>query len=265
MSAWVVCDTTDSADMADGIIKQNQVHGGICLVVLIQLVFDHLLERRHVFGQQVVPIVALRLRDERRHDQWLCKEVVLRDASEVFRCGLLKDCMQLTLVCGIDQPVREDAVAFVKPHPRKLSGSVLVHVRIGAQQTLEDVADILEVELVVELRRRRQKVGVVQNAQDQDLDRSLHNGLAQFLDRRHKTSQVLLQDRTVDSRNGLAVGRERGQHREAPLETRVHHERAGLGVHARREKNVDQIAFVLQRSTIIDLTVCQHLRQQHDG
>mmetsp|Transcript_4516 Transcript_4516/g.13038 ORF Transcript_4516/g.13038 Transcript_4516/m.13038 type:complete len:215 (-) Transcript_4516:7672-8316(-) len=177
---------------------------------------------------------------------------------------LLEDALELLLIRHAHQAVREHSRAFVEPYSRILDG-FLVQVGVRVQKALEDVADILEVELVVELGRRREEGGGLQDAVHERVDRGVHNRLAQLLHRRRERLQVLLQDRRVDALDDLGAGREASDDREAALKPRIDHERARLGVHASGEVDIDQVPLLLQRIPIVDLPVRHHLCDQHDG
>mmetsp|Transcript_33252 Transcript_33252/g.87955 ORF Transcript_33252/g.87955 Transcript_33252/m.87955 type:complete len:1619 (-) Transcript_33252:4415-9271(-) len=264
IAAGVVGDARDAADVARGVVEEDEVHGRVLLVVLDQLVLDHLLQARHVLGGHVLPLVAASLGHEGREDERGREELVLGYHREVLRVGPVEDAVQLRLVGGVDQSVREDSLALVEPAPAEL-GRRLDQRAVGGQEPLEDVRDVLEVELVVELRRRGQEARGVEDAEDQGVDRRLHDRVAELLDRRGEGREVLLEDRRVDALDRRGAGREARDDREAPLEPRVHHEGARLGVHARGEADVHQVLFLVERGSVVHLPVRHHLREQHDG
>mmetsp|Transcript_33532 Transcript_33532/g.94240 ORF Transcript_33532/g.94240 Transcript_33532/m.94240 type:complete len:546 (-) Transcript_33532:220-1857(-) len=243
VAAGVVGDARDSADVPKGVVEEHEVHGRVRFVVLVELVFHHLLQVRPVLHWQVLPLVAARLRDERCHNQRLGEEVIFGHAGECLPRRLFEYDLKLRLVLPAYKAVREDPVALMQPHTGELGRTVLVELRVGIRQPLENIGDVLQVELVVELGGRRQKALSVQDG-CQSLDRSSHDWFTELLYGWHEAPQVLGKDCSVDAGDELASRRECRRHSEAALQARVDHERPSLGVHARSEKNVCQQQFL---------------------
>mmetsp|Transcript_60253 Transcript_60253/g.196971 ORF Transcript_60253/g.196971 Transcript_60253/m.196971 type:complete len:220 (-) Transcript_60253:1791-2450(-) len=153
----------------------------------------------------------------------------------------------------------------MEPNTCKFHGAVFVQGTVGVQQTLKNIGNIFQVELVVELRSRRQETRSVQDASDKRVDRCIDNGLAQLLDLRNEGLQVFLENCRIDPLNHKCTGCEARDHGKDPLQTWVHHEGACLRIHASCEQYVDQVFFLLQSSTVIDLCIRYHLCEKHDG
>mmetsp|Transcript_90030 Transcript_90030/g.275606 ORF Transcript_90030/g.275606 Transcript_90030/m.275606 type:complete len:775 (+) Transcript_90030:3951-6275(+) len=251
--------------MADGVVEQHKIHGRELLVVLRELGLHDTAQRRHVLDREVLALVATGLGHEGRLDEGLREHLVLGDAAEVLRTDLLQYSFQLLLIVHADEAIGEHPVALVQPHPRVLRRAVLVQRRHGVEQALEDVTNVLQVELVMELRRRRQEAWRVQDAIHKRVDCGLDDRPAQLLHAPRECAQVLLQDRGVNALDGLRAGGEARDDGEAPLQPRVDHERPSLGVHASGEIYVDEVELVLERLPVVHLGVRHHLREQHDG
>mmetsp|Transcript_31990 Transcript_31990/g.82826 ORF Transcript_31990/g.82826 Transcript_31990/m.82826 type:complete len:220 (-) Transcript_31990:1516-2175(-) len=153
----------------------------------------------------------------------------------------------------------------MQPNPHVLDGAIFVEGRVGVQEALKDIANVLQVELIMELGCRRQETRRVQDSTHECVDGRAHKGFAELLDARGEGQQVFFQDRRVDTLDHPGTGREAGDHCEAPLQTRVDHEGACLRIHASCEQYVDQVFFLLQSSTVIDLCIRYHLCEKHDG
>ena len=179
MATFVANDANYAGNMLHGILKQDQIHGSIGLVVLGQgrvKSLVHLDERRHLIVHGPLKAVG-----KVRKYQWLGILLRVVPGDGKGREGLLA----LRLDQGVvfreirraNQPIAIDAFALVQPEEDELVGC-RYGVRRRNQQTLKDLRNLPHGELVEEVDSR-----LLEGTSDQGMKAhgSLENGRALLL------------------------------------------------------------------------------------
>mmetsp|Transcript_80249 Transcript_80249/g.208545 ORF Transcript_80249/g.208545 Transcript_80249/m.208545 type:complete len:321 (-) Transcript_80249:8568-9530(-) len=117
----------------------------------------------------------------------------------------------------------------------------------------------------MEFSRGWQETWRIQNASDQGVNRCIYDWLAQLLNLRNKCLQMFLKNCGIDALDRACARRKACNNSKEPLQTRIDHEGARLGIHASSKKDIDQVLLLLQSGSVVHLRIRHHLRKQHDG
>jgi hypothetical protein len=121
----------------------------------------------------------------------------------VLARNLFENAEELMGILGIDEAIGPYPQALMNPHASILDCSLSVEVGICIEQSLEDVSNILEIELVVKLGSGRKEARRVKDAcaTDESVDGSIHYWFEKLLNRRRERQQVLFEDGRINSGN----------------------------------------------------------------
>eukprot|EP00968_Pinguiococcus_pyrenoidosus_P017453 scaffold1741_cov262-Pinguiococcus_pyrenoidosus.AAC.6 len=221
-------DAHDTRHVLQGVVEQHQRR------------VRHAGERRHRLYLVILAVVALlgKVAENQGRRPIALHRVELRHAlvGEVLLALRLRADVVAREVFGGHQTVAVHALAFVQPQMHKLAGFGVEHRRRRHQQTLEDVAQVSDVELVVEVLRRFAEALRHLRVKAQ---RRLDHVVLKALDVFGEVLQVPAQQRLVDGQQRHGARQPDGERGEPALQTRVDGETSRSGIEARDYLRVD--------------------------
>jgi len=217
--------------MLHGILKQHKVHHGVDIIVLTEGVLKHLSELFDV-GELVIDLFIEAI-DEVGKDKrlgLLTSEVLLQvELGEGLSSDISGDLSVLEQVIGVDESITIDSLSLVHPKFDEHVG-FLDDLLLSVEETLEDVGQVTNIELVVEVGSCLSEL-LGHCDITMELQGSLNHEWNLLKDGRLELGEMLGEVSRVDGTQGGVLGHTHGEEPEMSLESGVDGEVTGLRVH----------------------------------
>lgn len=183
--------------MLHGIVEENQIHDGVGVVVFSKTLLKSL-GKSLLVGELIVELV-IQTGYEVGKDKWLSSwSEELLDLSTILREGLVADivsgALELVEMLEVDKSISIDSLTLVDPELNEVLRS-LDGLLLGSKETLEDIGQMPNVELVMEVSSclLEQSSSILMN-----LKSGLDDTLDFTLDGLSKLREVLVQVSGID-------------------------------------------------------------------